>query len=74
LLALLWLRAIPVVAPLHRIAAMIAGASLWTYLVHWQVYPAVVERATPALATVASLAVGVAVHRLYELRIRPSGA
>ena len=73
MLALLWLRAVPVVAPLHRLAALLAGASLWIYLVHWQVYPAVVERATPALATVASLAVGVAAHRLYELRSRTPG-
>ena len=65
MLVLLYVRAVPVVAPLHRIAAVIAAASLWTYLVHWQVYPTVVEHVTPAAATVASLAAGAAVHALY---------
>ena len=74
LLALLWLRSVPVVAPLHRAVAAVAGASLWIYLVHWQVYPTVVERATPAVATIVSLVVGVAAHRLYELRDRVSHA
>ena len=74
MLALVWMRTVPLVAPLHRAAALVAGASLWIYLVHWQVYPAVVERATPALATITSQVVGVAVHRLYELRSRPPGA
>ena len=66
MLALLWVRTVPVPAPVHRLAALIAGASLWTYLVHWQVYPTVVEHATPAAATVASLVVGVAAQALYS--------
>ena len=89
MLLLLWARTVPVVAPLHRMAALVAAASLWTYLVHWQVYPTVVEHLTPAAATVASIVVGVAVHRLYgslanvrrrrsdgalELQGRPAGA
>lgn len=65
MLVLLWVRAVPVVAPLHRLAGLVAAASLWIYLVHWQVYPAVLEHATPATATVASLAAGVAAHTAY---------
>ena len=65
MLALLWVRTVPVPAPVHRLAALIAGASLWIYLVHWQVYPTVVEHVTPAAATVASLVVGVAAQAVY---------
>ena len=66
MLVLVWVRTVPVVAPLHRVAAMIAGASLWIYLVHWQVYPTVVDHVTPAAATLASLVAGIAVHLVYS--------
>ncbi|HUP85012.1 MAG TPA: AMP-binding protein [Acidimicrobiales bacterium] len=59
-LLLLWVRAVPVVRPIHRVAGTVASASLWIYLVHWQVYPTVVAAISPAAATVASLAAGVA--------------
>jgi hypothetical protein len=65
MLLLLWVRSVPVVAPLHRVAGLLASASLWVYLVHWQVYPTVVEHVTPAAATVVSLGAGVAVHAAW---------
>lgn len=66
LLVLLWVRSVPLPTPLHRVAGWIAAASLWTYLVHWQVYPTVVEHLTPAAATVASLVAGIAVHAAWS--------
>ncbi|MDI3195982.1 AMP-binding protein [Pseudarthrobacter sp. AL07] len=56
-LLLLWLPSIPVPAGLRRFTVLLASASLHIYLVHWLVYPLVVEF-SPALAVVASLAAG----------------
>lgn len=57
ILLLLWLPSIPVPAGLRRPAVLLASASLHIYLVHWLVYPLVVDF-SPALAVVASLAAG----------------
>ncbi|WP_426987689.1 AMP-binding protein [Pseudarthrobacter sp. Y6] len=57
ILLLLWLPSIPVPAGLRRLAVLLASASLHIYLVHWLVYPLLVEL-SPALAFVASLAAG----------------
>ncbi|QNE15600.1 AMP-binding protein [Pseudarthrobacter sp. NBSH8] len=57
ILLLLWLPSVPVPAGLRRLTVLLAGASLHIYLVHWLVYPLVVEL-SPALAVVASLAAG----------------
>jgi hypothetical protein len=59
-LLLAWLPAVPSLAVLNRIAGVLASASLYIYLVHWQVYPPLVGR-SPLLATVACLAVGIVV-------------
>lgn len=59
ILLLLWLPSIPVPAGLRRLTVLLASASLHIYLVHWLVYPLVVEL-SPALAVVASLAAGTA--------------
>ncbi len=69
LLVLLWVRTIPLPRPLPGAFAVVASASLWIYLVHWQVYPFVVHHATPAAAVVASLIAGVALSRGAELRL-----
>jgi hypothetical protein len=42
----------------------VAGASLFVYLTHWEIYPWVGEHATPVVAVMASLAVGIAVARV----------
>ena len=43
--------------------AVIASASLWIYLTHWQVYPDLEAAGHPLLAIAASLAVGVVCQR-----------
>ena len=63
LLLLLWLPQVRVPDRLARLAGTLAGASLWTYLTHWQVYPHL-EHEVPLLAVLLSLAVGVVAHRV----------
>jgi acyl-CoA synthetase (AMP-forming)/AMP-acid ligase II len=57
-LLVLWVPRLPVPAPLAPALALVAGASLFVYLTHWQVYP-LVRGTDPWLAVVVSLAVGV---------------
>jgi acyl-CoA synthetase (AMP-forming)/AMP-acid ligase II len=63
LLALVWLPDLRVPTPVARVAGELASASLWIYLVHWQVYPHL-EHRIPWLATVLSLLAGVLVARV----------
>ena len=65
-LALVWVPTIPVPAPLTRPLGLVAGASLWIYLTHWEVHRPLVERAGAGTATLASLVVGVAAWRLWS--------
>jgi acyl-CoA synthetase (AMP-forming)/AMP-acid ligase II len=55
---LVWVPRLPSLRPLNRVAGMLAGASLFIYLTHWQVYPHL-DHISPALAVLVSLAVGV---------------
>lgn len=64
-LALVWVRRTWVPTALVPILSALAAASLWIYLTHWQVYPHL-EVDHPLLATLASLLVGVLVHRLVS--------
>lgn len=57
-LLLLWMPSVPSPAVLCRGAAVLAAASLYIYLTHWQVYRPLAE--APAIAVLASLAVGIA--------------
>ena len=57
-LLLLWVPRLPVPAPLVPLTATLAGASLFVYLTHWQVY-GWVRPVDPWLAVLASLVVGV---------------
>ncbi|WP_104063738.1 AMP-binding protein [Arthrobacter sp. 4R501] len=66
ILLLLWLPSLPVPAGLRRLTVLLATASLHIYLVHWLVYPLLVEL-SPALAVVASLAAGSAYWALCSL-------
>lgn len=59
LVLLIWFPTLPSLAPLNRVAGLLAGASLYIYLTHWQVFPRFGESA-PAAAVLASLAVGIA--------------
>ena len=63
LLALLWVPWVAVPRALNRVLGLLAGTSMYIYLTHPQVYPAVRDATSPQLAFVASLAVGVAVGR-----------
>jgi hypothetical protein len=58
LLLLVWVRALPCPAGLTRAAGVLASASLYVYLTHWQVFPLLWEQSTLA-AVIASLAAGV---------------
>lgn len=63
MLALVWLVSVPWPAVLMRITGLVASASLFIYLTHWQVYP-YLEDDYPLLGLLASLVVGIAVWRL----------
>ena len=58
LLALVWVPHLRLPGWLARTAAVLAAASLWIYLLHWQVYPHL-ENSLPWLATLLSLLAGV---------------
>ncbi|UAL29141.1 AMP-binding protein [Nocardioides rotundus] len=72
LLALVWVPHLRLPGPLVRVLGVLASASLWTYLVHWQVYPWFEER-SPLLGTVLSLLAGIALwqaaDRLWSLAV-----
>ena len=59
LLLLVWLPAVRVPGIVARTAAVLASASLYVYLAHWQVYPHLEDDA-PLLATLLSLLAGIA--------------
>jgi len=57
-LILLWLPTLAVPRGLHRLAALLASASLYIYVTHWLVYP-LVDPEYKALAVLVSLAAGI---------------
>jgi acyl-CoA synthetase (AMP-forming)/AMP-acid ligase II len=59
LLVLLWARDVPVPRVGQRLVVLLASTSLFIYLTHPQVYPAVRDATSPLVAFVASLVVGV---------------
>ena len=65
-LLLLWLPHVRMPAWLARPAAVLAGASLFIYLTHWQVYPALEDAGHQWLALAASLVVGIAYGRVVR--------
>jgi len=58
LVLLVWVPRLPSLRSLNRVAGMLAGASLFIYLTHWQVYPHL-DGFSPVLAVLASLVIGV---------------
>ncbi|MDW4571283.1 AMP-binding protein [Microbacterium sp. M3] len=64
ILALVWVRAIPLPRLAVPLVVTVAGASLFVYLTHWQVYPPF-EQSAPWFGTLLSFAVGVVAYRLY---------
>lgn len=65
-LALVWVPAVRVPRWLVPVVAAVAGASMFIYLTHWQVYPPF-EQSAPWLGTLLSLGVGIIAWRLYTL-------
>ncbi len=62
-LLLVWVPSLRVPAAVARLAGVLAGASLFIYLCHWQIYPAY-EFSLPWLATGLSLSAGVVLWRV----------
>jgi acyl-CoA synthetase (AMP-forming)/AMP-acid ligase II len=69
---LVWLPAVRVPRRLGRALTVLAAASLFLYLTHWQVYPHL-EVDHPLLATLASFAVGVGYWWLSRPAVRRLG-
>ena len=65
LLALVWLPTVPLPRAVIGVVGQMAGASLYVYLTHWQVYPHF-EHRLPVAGLLASLLVGIAVWRLVD--------
>ena len=63
IVVLVWVPPLRLPARLATIFGILAAASLSIYLTHWQIYPHL-EMEYPLLATLSSLAVGLAYHRL----------
>ncbi len=63
LLLILWVPTLPLPRRSIPIIATVAGASLYIYLTHWQVYPPLLRHG-PAVAVVGSVLAGIAVWRL----------
>ncbi|OEJ28124.1 AMP-dependent synthetase [Streptomyces agglomeratus] len=70
---LIWVRTVPSVAWVNRVAGVLAGSSLYIYVTHWQVFPRL-EGMPTLVATLASLLVGIAYAALATrvMRWRPS--
>jgi len=67
-LVLVWLRSVRVPTLVARLCAVLASASLYIYLAHWQIYPHL-EDSYPLLATVLSLVGGII---LWQVSTRTS--
>ncbi len=63
IVVLVWVPPLRLPARLATIFGILAAASLSIYLTHWQIYPHL-EMEYPVLATLSSLAVGLAYHRV----------
>lgn len=59
-LLLCWVPVLRVPRVLVPVVVVLAASSMYVYLTHWQVYPPI-EEVSPALATLASFAVGIVV-------------
>jgi acyl-CoA synthetase (AMP-forming)/AMP-acid ligase II len=58
LVLLVWVPSLPSTGAVNRVAAVLAGSSLYIYLTHWQVFPRL-DHHSALLALAASLAVGI---------------
>jgi acyl-CoA synthetase (AMP-forming)/AMP-acid ligase II/peptidoglycan/LPS O-acetylase OafA/YrhL len=62
---LLWSRPVALPAVVARLVQVVASASLWIYLTHWQVYPGLEAAGHAPAAILASVVVGVACSAAY---------
>ena len=69
--ALVWIPTIPLPRRLGWLTAQVAGASMWIFLVHWQVWPLFTRVFDRHVAFLATIAAGVLVWHGYE-RVRSS--
>jgi acyl-CoA synthetase (AMP-forming)/AMP-acid ligase II/surface polysaccharide O-acyltransferase-like enzyme len=74
LLLLIWFPRLPTPSGVHRLAGVLAGASLYIYLTHWHVYPHIAHQSAPlsgwaalAASVVAGVVFGAVVDRLIRL-------
>ena len=70
LLVLIWVPAVRLPATVARVVGVLAAASMWIYLLHWQVYPHF-ESSLPWLATLLGLGIGVLGWYVAERLLRP---
>jgi acyl-CoA synthetase (AMP-forming)/AMP-acid ligase II/peptidoglycan/LPS O-acetylase OafA/YrhL len=59
MLLLVWVHRVPVPAPMVRVVGTLASASFVVFLVHWQVWPQMLEWFVPWVALACTLAAGV---------------
>ena len=64
--ALVWIPTIPLPRRVGWLVAQVAGASMWIFLVHWQVWPLFTPWFERHVAFLATIAVGVLVWRAFE--------
>jgi peptidoglycan/LPS O-acetylase OafA/YrhL len=70
LVLLVWVRTVPVPTALATPVRLVAGASLWIYLTHWQVYPGLEAAGRPVPAVLASVAAGICCWWVVERGVR----
>jgi hypothetical protein len=71
MLLLVWVESVSVPTLVARWSGVLASASLYIYLCHWQIYPHLEDR-VPLLATVLSLLGGIVLWQLAT-RVVPAG-
>ncbi|MBN2624337.1 MAG: non-ribosomal peptide synthetase [Acidimicrobiales bacterium] len=66
LMALLWVPSVRLPGPVTRVVGPVAGASLYIYLSHWQVYPPLLDRYGSMVAIVGAVAAGVGIWTVVQ--------
>ncbi|BAN01831.1 AMP-binding protein [Ilumatobacter coccineus] len=65
--ALIWIPRISLPTPVARVVGVMAAASMWTFLVHWQVWPLFTPWLDDRVAYLLTMATGVVVWRVAVL-------
>lgn len=66
LMALLWVPSVRLPGPVTRVIGPVAGASLYIYLSHWQVYPPLLDRYGSVVAIVGAVVAGVGIWTVLQ--------